>query len=150
MNPLLPTGPVKPGARARLLVYVTGAGLWISGGLWLIYHNFLRRPGEWGPEPNVLEPWWLKLHGAFAFLALWLGGLLWGVHIVRGWTSGRRRWTGSLLFAWLMALILSGYLLYYAGDDGPWGVVSPGHWIAGLALPVVYAIHHWMKRRPGG
>lgn len=149
-RPQPPMGPVRPGARTRLMVHVTGLGLWISGGLWLIYHHFLRRPGEWGPEPNLLEPWWLRLHGAFAFLALWTLGLMWGVHIARGWSSGRRRWTGSLFFAWLMMLSVTGYLLYYAGDDGAWAILSPAHWIAGLALPLAYAAHRWLKRRPGG
>ena len=124
---------------------MVGIGLWLSGGLWLIYHFYLRRPGPWGPEPDMLEPWWLKLHGLFAFATLWLIGLLCGLHIVRAWQSGRRRWSGSLLLAWLLALTLTGYLLIYAGDDGAWGLLSPAHWIAGLALPAVYGVHRLIR-----
>ena len=102
---------MRPSARLRLLITVTGSGLWLSGGAWLICRYFLRTEGEWGPEPHVLEPWWLRLHGAFAFTALWTVGLLWGVHIVRGWRSGQRRWTGSLLLAWLTLQALTAYLL---------------------------------------
>lgn len=143
-------GPVRPSASARLLVNITGAGLWASGGLWLIYRYFLRTDGEWGPEPHVLEPWWLRLHGVFAFAALWTFGLMWGAHIVRGWTTGRRRWTGSLLFAWLALQAVTAYLLIYGTDDGPWGVVSPTHWVAGLALPFVYLAHRWLVGRRAG
>ena len=93
----------------------------------------------------MLEPWSLGLHGLFAFAAVWLIGLLCGLHIVRAWRSGRRRWSGGILLAWLVALTLTGYLLIYAGDDGAWGLVSPSHWIAGLALPVLYGVHRLIR-----
>lgn len=141
------TGPVRPSAGARLATVVVGLGLWASGGLWLIFRYFLRRPGEWGPEPHELEPWWLRLHGAFAFAAIWTIGLLWGVHIVQAWRAGRRRWTGGVLFAWLSLQIVTAYLLVYGTDDGPWCVVSPTHWVAGLALPLGYAAHRWLRKR---
>ena len=136
---------MRPSARMRLLIAVSGAGLWLSGGLWLIYRYFLRSSGEWGPELHVLEPWWLRLHGAFAFAGLWTVGLLWGAHIVHGWATGRRRWTGVLLLAWVGLEILTAYWLLYGTDDRPWGVVSPTHWIAGLALPAGYALHRWFR-----
>lgn len=138
---------VRPSAGVRRLITVVGCGLWASGGLWLVFRYFLRTPGEWGPEPHVLEPWWLRLHGAFAFVALWTFGLLWGAHIVRGWESDRRRWSGGLLFAWLSIQIVTAWLLIYGTDDGPWGVVSPAHWVMGLALPLVYLAHRLLWRR---
>lgn len=142
-----PLAGVRPSARTRLLITLAGAGLWISGALWLVFHYFLRRPGEWGPEPHVLEPWWLRLHGAFAFLALWTAGLVFAAHIAGAWATGRRRVTGILLFAWLGVQTVTGYLLLYASDDGAWGIVSPTHWIAGLALPAAYAVHRWLRPR---
>jgi hypothetical protein len=138
--------PAWVGRSHKLLVAMVGVGSWASGGLWLIYHYFLRTVGEWGPEPNVLEPWWLKIHGLFAFLALWTLGLLWGVHIVKAWNTGRRRGSGPILLAWVAVQVITGYLLLYAGDDGPWGLVSPVHWIAGLALPVIYGVHRLLFR----
>lgn len=142
------SAPIRLSARSRLTISLVGVGLWASGGLWLIFHFYLRTPGPWGPEPHALEPWWLRLHGLFAFASLWLIGLLSGLHIARAWASGRRRWSGSLLLAWLLALSVTGYLLLYAGDDGAWGLLSPGHWIAGLALPVIYAAHRLIRRAP--
>lgn len=140
-----PSASPKIGARARLTINLIGAGLWASGGFWLIFHYFLRRPGEWGPEPHVLEPYWLGLHGAFAFVALTTIGLVWGVHIVKAWPTRRRRWSGPVLFAWLLALSITGYLLLYVGDDGVWALLSPAHWIAGLALPAIYGAHRLIR-----
>lgn len=139
-------GAVRPSAKTRLLINVTGVGLWLSGVLWLVFHFYLRREGEWGPEPHELEPWWLRLHGAFAFLTLWTAGLLFASHMARGWATARRRVTGVLLVGWLLLLAISGYLLLYAGDDGVWGILSPTHWIAGLALPLAYVAHRWLRR----
>jgi hypothetical protein len=137
---------VRPSGRTRLLINVVGAGLWASGGLWLIFHYFMQGQGEWGPEPHVLEPWWLRVHGAFAFMALWTAGLVFAAHIAGAWATGRRRATGIVLAAWLGMQAVTGWLLLYAGDDGVWSVVSPTHWIAGLALPVAYAMHRWLQR----
>lgn len=137
---------MRPTAGARLLLSLTGAGLWLSGGLWLIFHYFMRRQTEWGAEPHELEPWWLRLHGAFAFAALWTLGLLWGAHIVRAWPTGRRRWTGLILATWLGLMILTAWLLIYATDDGLGGLVSPTHWIAGLGLPLGCGLHRWFLR----
>ena len=50
---------------------------------------------------------------AFAFAAIWTFGLLWGVHVIKGWSGERRRLSGGLLAGLLMWLIFSGYLLYY-------------------------------------
>jgi hypothetical protein len=48
-----------------------------------------------------------------------------------------------LVFA---ALIVSGYLLYYAGDEGLRDKVSLIHWIVGLAVVLVYLLHRVSKK----
>ena len=63
-------------SRHRGLAYATFAAIWFTGILWLIFHYFLQRQGEFGAEPHPLEAWWLRLHGAVAFVVLWLAGLL--------------------------------------------------------------------------
>lgn len=136
---------IKPGPRARLLIHLTGAGLWLSGAILLFFHYFMRREGPWGPEPHELEPWWTRLHGAFAFLALWTAGLVWGVHVSKGWASGRRRWAGGLLIGAVCLMAATGYLLLHAGEDGLLGLVSPTHWIVGLSLPLLYLAHRKAK-----
>jgi hypothetical protein len=116
------------------------------GGLWLLFHYFFLEQGEFGPKIHPLEPWWLKLHGAFAFAAVWIFGLVWGAHVSRTWPGARRRWSGSLLtgaFAWL---IVSGYLLYYVGNENARSVVSGLHWGIGLASPICFGLHRFRSR----
>jgi hypothetical protein len=131
-------------ARARLLINATGLGLWLSGGVWLTLHYFLVRNGAFGPEHSAAEPWWMKIHGAFGFMALWTGGFLWRAHVVKGWRQNRKRWSGGVLIGIIFVLIASGYLLYYAGEDGPRAVISMTHWIIGLGLALAYLIHRWL------
>ncbi len=142
-----PVSPARLSSRRRLLVNATGLGLWGSGVLWLVFHYFLVRQGEFGPTANPLEPWWLKLHGALAFLAVWTGGLLWGLHVVNGWRLRRRRRSGAIALGLLLVLTVTGYLLYYAGEEGLRSAISLAHWILGLALPLTYVAHRLAERR---
>jgi hypothetical protein len=135
------------GPSRRWTLYIVGAGVWMTGGLWLLDHYFLVRQGEFGPTANPLEPWWLKLHGAFAFAAVWLFGLLWGVHITKTWPHKRRRWSGGVLTGVFALLIVSGYLLYYTGDDKVRPIVSIVHWGIGLACPVLFLFHRLRRQR---
>jgi hypothetical protein len=139
-------GPIRLAARRRVLVQSVAAVVWASGAAWLVFHYFVRTRGEFGPEPSPVEPWWLKLHGAAAFGALWAFGLLWGVHVVNGWGARRRRWSGGVMVALALVLIGSGYLLYYAGDDEARAVVSLTHWLIGLAAPLAFLWHRWLAR----
>lgn len=127
--------------RRRWALYIVGVGVWSTGGLWLLFHHFLVRQSEFGPTENPLEPWWLKLHGAFAFAAVWIFGLLWGVHITKAWPHKQRRWSGGILTVVFVLLVLSGYLLYYVGDDRIRPVISLLHWGIGLACPTFFAWH---------
>ncbi len=135
------------GYARRWWLYITVGGVWLSGGLWLLFHYFLQKQGEFGPSINPLEPWWLKVHGAFAFASLWMGGLLWGVHITRFWPGGRRRWSGSILTAIFALLILTGYLLYYVADERARPVISAIHWLVGLICPAFFLWHRWYRTR---
>jgi hypothetical protein len=122
-----PRIPMRPPRSRHIAIYVIGVGVWLSGSLWLLFHYFVVHPGPFGPASSPLEPWWLKLHGAFAFAAIWIFGLLWGVHIPAGWSGGRRRGTGGLLVTILGWLVLSGYLLYYLGDETARPLISLLH-----------------------
>ena len=129
------------GRPTRLTLYAVSLGVWFSGGLWLLLHNFFFKRGEFGPEINPLEPWCLKAHGAFSFAAIWMFGLMWGVHMTKLWPFSWRRWSGSLMAGVTALLILSGYLLYYVGDDKARSIVSTLHWGIGLAAPLFFLWH---------
>jgi hypothetical protein len=133
--------------RHRRLVYAAIASIWVTGILWLVFHYFLQRQGEFDAEPNPLEAWWLRLHGAAAFLVLWLAGLLWIVHVRQGLSRPKRRTTGIMLIAMFAVLAASGWLLYYASDDALRDAVRLVHWLVGLALIVPFLIHSLRARR---
>ena len=132
--------------RHRRLVYGILAAVWLSGVLWLIFHYFMMRRGEFGAEPHPLEAWWLRLHGAAAFAALWLGGLVWAMHIRMGLARPRRRISGIVLIALFVVLAASGYLLYYAGDDALRDAVRLLHWLVGVVLIVPFLFHSLCAR----
>jgi hypothetical protein len=136
-------------ARRKFLIYTILVSTWSSGALWLVLHYFLRRRGDFGVEPNPLEFWMLALHGACAFAALWLAGWIWTTHIVPWWNGRRRRNSGIVLIAFVGALILSGYLLYYASGDAVRDWVGVIHWSIGLAAAIpmtIHALRSWRYR----
>ena len=139
--------PLKLRQRRRWGVYLAGFGVWASGLLWVVLHQFFTSHGEFGPEPHPLEPWALKAHGAFAFVALWTLGLLSGAHVLGGWEAGRRRISGIALLALLAFLTLTGYLLYYASGERFRAVVSAAHWAVGLAVPAFFLLHRFAVER---
>jgi len=134
----------------RLALYVIGAGTWLSGALWLLFHFVFVRQGEFGPETHPLEPGVLALHGGFSFAAIWLFGLLWADHITPAWPAARRRLSGGVLAGLLASLTISGYLLYYAGSDTARPIISTLHWTVGLAFPIGFLFHRLKRSRPPG
>jgi hypothetical protein len=133
--------------RYRRFVYGTFVAVWATGILWLVFHYFLQRQGEFGAEPHALEAWWLRLHGAAAFFALWLGGVVWIAHVRHGLARPKRRVSGVALIAMFSVLAASGYLLYYAGDDALRDAVRLVHWLVGLTAIVPFLVHSLRARR---
>ena len=127
----------------RLFLHTVAVGLWISGALWLLFHYGVPHEGEFGPARHSLEAWCLTLHGGFAVVATWTFGWLWSAHIVRGWSVGRRRRSGGLLVFGSVWLVLSGYLLYYLGNEHARAVTSLLHWSVGLAIPLAFVFHRF-------
>lgn len=134
--------------RVRSLIYIIGVGVWLTGVVWLLLHNFFMSTGEFGMAPNPAEPWSLRAHAAFAFGAIWLLGLLSTVHIRKGWNSRRKRYSGLTLVSTFVVLILSGYLLYYVGEERARGLISTLHWVLGVFAPLTYVAHRLILRKP--
>jgi len=137
--------PLRVSRKRRFALYGVAGGLWLSGVLWLVFHYFLARKTSFGTAQHPLEHWWLSLHGLFAFAALWMFGLMWGVHIVGGWESSRRRVTGSVLFAALALLVASGYLIYYPPSEDALPVIALLHWGIGLAAILPFIGHRFLR-----
>ena len=129
-------GPWHQGA-----VYGATAALAVSGIIWLVLHYFLAVPGEYGPQIHPLEPWMLRLHGAAAMAGLIIYGSLLPVHVRRAWSLRRNIVLGIALVSVLLLLTITGYLLYYAGDENTRPVISAAHWILGLGVPGLLIWH---------
>jgi hypothetical protein len=126
----------------RVLVYGIGLGVWLTGGLWLVFHYFIRSVDEFGfAGPSPLERRWLVAHAAFAVAAVWIFGLLWPSHIKPGWAIRMQRPAGGTLFAVIAWLILSGFALYYIGASEWRSWTSVSHWAVGLAAIAVFVVH---------
>ncbi len=136
---------LRPGRRR--LLYAVAAALWASGALWIVAHYFWVKQAEYGPETSPAEPWALRVHGLFAMAALSFLGLLWAVHVVRGWTARRGRWSGGFLFGLALILVVTGYLLYYVGDDQMRGWASLFHWVLGLIALPAFLLHRFLPKR---
>jgi hypothetical protein len=61
--------------RIKTWINCIGLGVWISGAAWLLVHYGLNPQDGNVLSVSPAEPWSLKVHGAFAFLAVWSGGL---------------------------------------------------------------------------
>jgi hypothetical protein len=129
------------------LITISGAVLWLSGAAWLLLHYFGQVEGEFGLETNPLEPWLLRLHGLVLIPALLGFGGLFVVHMPKGWKDRHQRKLGIGLTVMLAVLILSGYMLYYVGDDDLRGWSSIAHWAIGLVTPALF-IWHYLGHKP--
>jgi len=128
----------------KWLLCLAGGGLWLSGCGWLLLHYYGRVQGAFGPETNPAEPWLMRLHGLALIPALLGIGGMFVVHIPKGWTHARQRVAGVALCTILGILILSGYLLYYLGDEDARSWASVAHWMVGLGLPAIF-LWHWLN-----
>lgn len=124
----------------RRLLYTVFGILLATGVYWALVHYL-------GFPPNPGEPLLMKLHGGAAMIALVLvGGLLYA-HVPAGWNERRSRVTGSAMLATCGLLAITGYLLYYTGDEAARAFSSYVHLAIGLALPIALALHLAVKPR---
>jgi hypothetical protein len=120
----------------RRALYLAGAALLVTGGLWLLIHYSVGAGA--GELPHPLEAWCLSVHGLAAFAGLFVLGVLAAGHIPQGWRlSHRQEWpmqrlTGLWLCVLAGLLVATGYLLYYFAPEGVRPALGWAH--AGLGL----------------
>ena len=122
-------------------VYTVFSLLTASGILWVLFHYLVAKQGEFGRIPHPLEKVWLEIHGAMAMLALLTLGSLLLVHMWRAWMLKKNRWSGGTLFAFNLFLIVTGYCLYYLGNEHLRAQISLLHWGTGMLLPFFLIVH---------
>lgn len=138
-------GTLRITPRRRYTLYFICGGLFITGVIWLIAHYFMRTEGEFGFKSHPLEAWMLDLHGIFGYFSLWVFGMLWITHIVRGWNVRWRRWSGGFLVGFTVVLALTGLGIYYIDSRSirEWAIIV--HWVLGLIALAVFLIH-WLSK----
>lgn len=129
-------------ASLRYSLYFVGALAFASGVAWLGAHDFASSAVPGKTEVNAM-----RIHGAAAMALLVLVGAAAALHSTTSWRQSKNRLTGAGLGATLLALALTGYLLYYDGDDSTRAAVSLLHWALGLALLPSLALHLLLGRR---
>jgi len=135
----------RPAKLARWQVHLlswSGGLLWLTGGAWLLLHYFYRVKGEFGPEASPFEPWMLRLHGLAMIVSLIAVGGLLVAHVWKGWNYRHQRVMGGLLTGIVCVLVLTGYLLYYVGNEDVREWISAGHWLVGILLPAIFFVHY--------
>lgn len=131
----------------RRWVYLAASLCLLSGVLWLLFDTFVQHEGPFGPEQHPLQKQWLLLHGASAMLMLWVLGMVWLAHVKRGWSGVRNRVSGATVVTVLIVLALTGWGLYYLGDEDLRLWASRVHWLIGLMFAVALPLHIWLGRK---
>jgi O-antigen/teichoic acid export membrane protein len=127
-------------------VYASTATCFASGAVWLALHYFTRHQGPFGPEPHPLEHPVLVVHACIAALLIWCIGLIFVIHIKRGWQKKLNRTTGSVIAVMAFILLLTGLGLYYLGDENLRANAALAHWVVGLAAGVALPAHIYWGR----
>ncbi len=148
MSDRIERGPLRLPKVRRWTVYGVSLACWLTGVLWLIFHYFLRTEGKFGFQAHPLEIWWLKFHGIASYWTVWLFGMLWVVHILRGWNANWQRWSGGFLTGFAFVLTITGLGLYYITGQTWREWTSIIHWVLGLAAIAAFFIHWLSKAQP--
>ena len=121
----------------RRLLYTSFATVWSSGAAWALI-QLLKDP-ELRMTRTMLQTFVMKIHGAAMLIFLAILGTLF-THVRRGWVLRANRLSGCVNIAVSVLLTVTGWLLYYLGEDQFREWASLAHWSIGLgALPLLYA-----------
>lgn len=119
-------------------VYIVFGTLLLTAGVWLWTQSGI---GSDNPVPSLM----MKIHGTAAMAALvLLGALL--IHIRRGWIAKKNRRSGIVLLVTVLFLIVTGYGLYYAGDEQLRAWISRSHTWIGFGLVLLIPGHALLGR----
>lgn len=122
-------------------LYLSLGMLTASGIAWLIAYYLLATTTDYGVTPSPWQPWSLMIHGAFAPVFLVIFGMLIPTHISRAFKTRLNLTSAMLLLAGLAALVVSGYLLYYCGDESLRSLSSVTHSSIGLLIVPTLTFH---------
>lgn len=131
--------------RLRMILYATALALFLSGVAWELFDRFVTVASAIGPVKHPAEGWVLRVHGAAALISVFVCGHLYASHVRPAWRSRRKRGSGLTVSAVIVALIVTGYLLYYVGGDELREWVAGTHLWIGVAAPLPFVFHLFRK-----
>ena len=132
--------------RHRWTLFVIGLALLLTGLAWV----WLQQMDEAG---NLTEAWrelkmgLMKTHGWAAVGFVLLLGTLIPVHIRHSWHARRNRANGVCFLSAVSLLTLTGYALYYLGDEQLRALCSDVHFWLGSIIPLLLIWHIWSGHR---
>ena len=126
--------------RHRMTLYGIGLVLLVSGLAWAWIH-WLDEAGQAGDTLRALKPWIIKSHGFSAVGFVLLLGTLLPAHVRRSWHARKNRMNGGFFLIAVSVLTLSGYALYYLGDETWRNAAGSLHLWLGVASPVLLFLH---------
>lgn len=119
-------------------LYGVTAILWLTGTIWFVLHH-LTPDGEFGSSTQFML---LKVHGIAAMAFLFVLGIIFH-HIPPGWQNKHQRVSGVPLLSICGILILTGWGLYYLGQEDWRNAASLIHSAFGIVLPFIILAHIW-------
>ena len=126
--------------RHRRILYTVSLVLFLSGVGWAWLH-WQDDSGQGGEAIRLWNPWLMKVHGIAAMGFVLLLGTLLPIHVRRSWQAHRNRGNGAFFLTAMGLLTLSGYLLYYLGDETWRQVTSQFHLWLGIGAPFLLLMH---------
>lgn len=138
---------IQLSTRHKRWFYSVATVLFLSGAACVLFGFQAGRDEARADFFRSLKVWSLKLHGAAAMAFLIAIGILIPTHIKRAWQAGRNRANGVFSVTVIAVLVVTGYGLYYLGDERWRDATSWIHLILGFAIPALLALHIWTGRR---
>ena len=129
----------------KLCVTLLLSVCWVSGVLFYALDKWFISEGDYGPVKHSWQYPTLQVHAAVSFFIIIGFGHMLGAHIPRMWRLKHKYKTGVALIIFLVFLILTTYGLYYIAHPYAREVIANMHFIMGLALPAILAIHIFLK-----
>jgi hypothetical protein len=130
----------------KFTIYAVSLALFLSGVFWA-WIQHLDEAGKAGEGLRQAKTWLIEIHGFSAMIFVLLFGTLLAGHVRRAWRARKNRNNGVFFITSVGSLTLSGYALYYVGNENWRNAVSDFHLWLGNAAPALLLWHIWFGRR---
>jgi len=131
----------------RLTLFAVLLTLWITGVSLYLFQKYIRVSGEFGLTYHSSQVLFRQIHGAAAFTMMIIYGYLLASHVSYGWKQKRQRKLGVTLVLVQLSIIITGYMVYYVGNDFILHTAATTHLLLGLSFPLLLISHIYLVIR---